>query len=133
MRAWQVKKAGEPREVLEIEDVAPPEPPPGMLRVRVEAAGVGLPDVLMCRGSYPLTPGYPFSPGQELVGTVTGVGEGAPANVGDRVMAVSGFYLGHGGFAREVSRPRVIHSGPLVASSEVNHLWLCFLCLFLLF
>lgn len=72
-----------------------------MLHVRVEASGVGLPDVFMCRGSYPLTPGYPFSPGQELVGTVIRAGEGAAARPGDRVMAVSGFYLGHGSFAEE--------------------------------
>ena len=101
MRAWQVGKAGEPREVLSLEDVDPPELVPGMLHVRVEAAGVGLPDVLMCRGSYPLTPPYPFTPGQELVGKVLAVGEGAQAKVGDRVMAVSGFYLGRGSFAQE--------------------------------
>ena len=72
-----------------------------MLHVRVEASGVGLPDVFMCRGSYPLTPGYPFTPGQELVGTVLRCGEGTEARPGDRVMAVSGFYLGHGSFAQE--------------------------------
>ncbi len=101
MRAWRVRRVGEPLDVLSLEDVESPEPSPGMLRVRVEAAGVGLPDVLMCRGSYPLTPGYPFTPGQELVGEVLAVGEGAAAQVGDRVMAVSGFYLGHGSFAEE--------------------------------
>jgi len=101
MRAWQVRRAGEPLDVLALEDVDPPEPAPGMLRVRVRAAGVGLPDVLMCRGSYPLTPAYPFTPGQELVGEVVGVGEGATARVGERVMAVSGFYLGRGSFAQE--------------------------------
>lgn len=101
MRAWQVRKAGEPLEVLALEEVEPPEPPTGMLHVRVAAAGVGLPDVLMCRGSYPLTPPYPFTPGQELVGEVLRVGEGVAARVGDRVMAVSGFYLGRGSFADE--------------------------------
>lgn len=101
MRAWRIRKVGEPLDVLSSEEVDAPDPSPGMLHVRVEAAGVGLPDVLMCRGSYPLTPGYPFTPGQELVGTVLRVGEGAPAAVGDRVMAVSGFYLGHGSFAEE--------------------------------
>lgn len=101
MRAWRVRKTGEPLDVLSSEEIDPPEPPPGMLHVRVEAAGVGLPDVLMCRGSYPLTPGYPFTPGQELVGTVLRAGEGALVKVGARVMAVSGFYLGHGSFAEE--------------------------------
>lgn len=101
MRAWRVKEAGEPRAVLSLEEVESPAVSPGMLKVRVLAAGVGLPDVLMCRGSYPLTPPYPFTPGQELVGEIMEVGEGAPGRVGDRVMGVSGFYLGHGSFAEE--------------------------------
>ncbi len=76
-----------------------PTPGPRMLGIRVAASGLGLPDLLMCRGSYPLTPPLPFTPGQELVGVVTAVGEGSEARVGDRVMAVTGFMLGHGGFA----------------------------------
>jgi NADPH2:quinone reductase len=55
----------------------------------------------MCRGSYALTPKYPFTPGQELAGVVLEAGEGTQARVGARVMAVSGFVLGHGGFAEE--------------------------------
>jgi len=66
MRAWRVRKAGEPLEVLGLEEVEAPEMSPGMLHVRVEATAVGLPDVLMRRGSYPLTPARPFTPGQEL-------------------------------------------------------------------
>ncbi len=101
MRAWRVRKAGEPLDVLGLEEAEAPEMSPGMLHVRVEATAVGLPDVLMCRGSYPLTPARPFTPGQELVGTVVRAGEGAVVRVGERVMAVSGFYLGHGSFAEE--------------------------------
>jgi NADPH2:quinone reductase len=101
MQAWRIHRAGEPRDVLTLGEVAPPETPPGMVRVRVAAAGVGLPDVLMCRGSYPLTPPGPFTPGQEVTGEVIEAGEGAAARVGQRVMAVTGFYLGHGSFAAE--------------------------------
>ena len=101
MRAWQVVKAGEPREVLARNEVAPPEAGPGMLRVRVAACGIGLPDLFMCRGTYALTPQLPFTPGQELVGTVIAAGEGCEARVGDRVMAVSAFFLRYGGFADE--------------------------------
>jgi NADPH2:quinone reductase len=72
-----------------------------MLRVRVEACGLGLPDVFMCRGSYALTPRTPFTPGQELAGVVLEAGEGSRAQVGARVMAVSAFFLGHGGFAEQ--------------------------------
>ena len=101
MRAWQVVKFGEPREALRRVETELPEPPPGLLRVRVSACALGLPDLLMCRGSYALTPGLPFTPGQELVGEVTVVGEGARLRVGDRIMAVSAFFLKSGGFARE--------------------------------
>lgn len=101
MRAWQVTKAGEPREVLSLDDVSLPEPGPGMLRVRVAACGIGLPDLFMCRGSYALTPELPFTPGQELAGTVTAAGAGCEARPGDRIMAVSAFFLRRGGFADE--------------------------------
>ena len=53
-----------------------PEPGPGQIRIRVTAAGIGLPDVFMCRGTYPLTPPLPFTPGQEATGMVTAVGDG---------------------------------------------------------
>src|SRR6187549_3202021 len=101
MRAWQVTGAGDPSQVLAIGEVTLASPPPGFIRVRVESCGVGLPDVFMCRGSYALTPKKPFTPGQELAGVVLEAGQGARSKVGTRVMAVSGFYLGHGGFAEE--------------------------------
>ena len=102
MRAWVVDGTGPPAEVLELRDTEVPEPPPGFLRLRVAAAAAGLPDVLMCRGSYPLTPDGPFTPGQEVVGTVTAVGDGVDATlVGTRRMGVTAFYLGSGGFADE--------------------------------
>jgi NADPH2:quinone reductase len=101
VRAWQVVGAGEPGSALAIGEVALGPPPSGMLRVRVEACGLGLPDVFMCRGSYALTPKMPFTPGQELAGVVLEAGEAAHARAGTRVMAVSAFFLGHGGFAEE--------------------------------
>ena len=76
MRAWQVTGAGEPADVLHLVEVDLPEPGPGQARIRVTAAGIGLPDVFMCRGTYPLTPPLPFTPGQEATGVVTAVGDG---------------------------------------------------------
>ncbi|MFC1402151.1 MULTISPECIES: NADPH:quinone oxidoreductase family protein [Streptacidiphilus] len=105
MRAWQVHGHGEPAQVLRLVTVDQPEPGPGQLRLRVAAAGIGLPDVLMCRGSYPLTPGLPFTPGQEVTGTVTAVGAGVGLPIGSRVMAVTAFTEGHGGFAEECLAP----------------------------
>ncbi len=101
MRAWRVSQHGAPRDALSLMEVDVPEPPPGFLRVKVVACALGLPDHFMCGGSYPLTPALPFTPGQELSGIVSAAGEGAEARVGDSVMGVSGFFLGHGGFAAE--------------------------------
>ncbi|WTW99632.1 NADPH:quinone oxidoreductase family protein [Streptomycetaceae bacterium NBC_01309] len=102
MRAWQVVRQGEPVDVLRLVTLdGPPQPGPGQVRIRVAAAGIGLPDVLMCRGTYPLTPDLPFTPGQEVAGTVTAVGPGVEVPLGSRVMAVTAFTEGHGSFAEE--------------------------------
>jgi NADPH2:quinone reductase len=63
-------------------------------------AALGLPDVLMCGASYALTPALPFTPGQEVLGTVTASGSDGP-QPGSRLIAVTAFYNGHGGFAEE--------------------------------
>jgi NADPH2:quinone reductase len=120
MKAWQVTKKGEPRDVLvQVDDAALPEPGPGLMRARVDACGVGLPDLLMCRAAYALTPPVPFTPGQEFSGVVTAAGEGAPAKVGDRIMAVSGFITGEGGFAEEaVALPDMCFQVPDWMSAE---------------
>jgi NADPH2:quinone reductase len=101
MRAWQVQGAGEPSEVLHLVEREPPEPGPGEVRIRVTAAGLGLPDVFMCRGTYPLTPALPFTSGQEATGTVTAVAEGVGLSIGDRIMGVTSFIGGNGSFAEE--------------------------------
>jgi NADPH2:quinone reductase len=101
MRAWQVDTKGEPIDVLHQVERPVPEPGSGQLRIRVTAAGLGLPDVLMCRHTYPLTPAAPFTPGQEACGVVTAVGEGVDVPIGATVMAVTAFTQGDGSFAEE--------------------------------
>ena len=98
MRAWQVHGQGEPVDVLRFEERDQPEPGPGDLRVRVEAAAIGMPDVFMCRDTFAFKPPLPFVPGQEVCGVVEAVGEGVDLPVGSRIMGVTSFYLGHGGF-----------------------------------
>jgi NADPH:quinone reductase-like Zn-dependent oxidoreductase len=51
-----------------------PEPKDGEVRVKVLAAGVSLPDVMMREGIHPETPGLPFTPGWDLVGVVDRLG-----------------------------------------------------------
>lgn len=100
MRAWQVATHGEPREALRLVDIDPPQPGPGDLLVRVAAAAVGLPDALMCRDAYAFKPPLPFVPGQEVCGEVVATGDAVSRfAVGDRVMGVTSFPDGRGGFA----------------------------------
>ena len=77
-------------EVLELVDVPEPSPGPGEIRVRSEAIGVGVPDILMRRGTYNWIPPLPVIPGNELAGTVDAVGDGvAGVREGDRVFVSS--------------------------------------------
>jgi NADPH2:quinone reductase len=101
LRAWQVYRHGEPAEALQLAETDIPEPAPDQVRVRVLAAALALPDVMMCRGAYAYTPGLPFTPGQEVVGEITAVGTDVGLVVGQRVMAITKFEEGHGGFAEE--------------------------------
>lgn len=96
MRAWRVRNPGEPKDVLHLDEVALPEPGLGQLRVRVSAAGIGLPDVLMCRHTYPLTPSGSFTPGQEVTGTVTAAGPDTAVAIGSQWLAVLGAAGGSG-------------------------------------
>jgi NADPH:quinone reductase len=83
MKAIRVNKYGGP-EVLQLEDVAVPEPKKGEARVRIEFAGVNYIDVYQRNGSYPVP--TPFSPGMEGSGVVDAVGDGVKeVKEGDRV------------------------------------------------
>jgi len=103
MRAWQTLKAGRPRDVLQLnERAASPAAREGTVRLQVGCAGIGLPDALMCQANYPLTPSLPFTQGQEVSGRVIDWGADVRGRrAGDRVMAVTSFFTGHGSFAEE--------------------------------
>jgi NADPH:quinone reductase len=126
MRAWQVTGTGAPADVLRLVEADVPEPGPGQARIRVSAAGIGLPDVLMCRGTYPLTPMLPFTPGQEATGTVTAVGEGVDLAIGARVMGVTVFFEGSGSFAEEclVLAESAFTVPPGLADAEAAGFWI---------
>ncbi len=100
MKAWQQTTHANPPEALQRVDMAPPELPEGLVRIKVDAVALGLPDVFMCQGSYAYKPELPCVPGQEFVGKVmdcpAGFDEFKP---GDRVAGVSTFFSGQGSFA----------------------------------
>ena len=56
---------------------AVPQPGAGEALVRIEAAALGFPDLLMTRGGYQAKPPLPFTPGMEVSGTVVAAGEDA--------------------------------------------------------
>jgi propanol-preferring alcohol dehydrogenase len=90
-RAVQVSKPGR-LEVVEREVTAPP---PGKVRIRVEACGVCHSDVLTVEGLSPDVR-YPRVPGHEVVGKIDALGEGVSAwKLGQRVGV--GFLAGHCG------------------------------------
>ncbi|MEU5432450.1 NADPH:quinone oxidoreductase family protein [Streptomyces sp. NPDC020719] len=68
MQAWRVHENGEPGEVMRLEDVEPPTPGPGQVRLKVRAANINFPDALLCRGQYQIKPPLPFTPGVEICG-----------------------------------------------------------------
>jgi NADPH2:quinone reductase len=101
MKAVLCKEWG-PAESLVVEDVPVRDPGPGEVRVRVKAAGVNFPDVLIIQKKYQMQPALPFVPGSEAAGDVIAVGEGVThVRPGDPVMA----YAGIGCFAEEVLAP----------------------------
>jgi NADPH2:quinone reductase len=59
-----------------LKDVAKPEPGPGQVRVKVEAASLNFPDLLMLKGEYQFKPEPPFISGMDFAGRVDAVGEG---------------------------------------------------------
>jgi NADPH:quinone reductase len=96
-----------PPEMVEVADVEAPSLGPGQVRVRVDAASVNFPDVLMVAGEYQIKLEPPFVPGSELAGEVIEVADDvASVAVGTRVSATAL----HGAFAEEA----------VVASSSVT-------------
>ena len=67
MKAWTVTAVGRPADVMALVERDSPAAGDGELRGRVLAAGVSLPEVLMCRDQYAYKPERPFTPGYEVV------------------------------------------------------------------
>lgn len=92
MRALLVSELAENHGGCALIDLAVPEPGPGEVRVRVRAAGINFPDLLMTRGGYQLKPELPFTPGLEFAGEVDVLGEGVTGWApGDAVIGGSRF------------------------------------------
>ena len=101
MKAVVCKQWGLP-DTLVVEDVPAREPGPDEVRIRIRAAGVNFPDVLIVQKKYQIQPELPFTPGTEVSGDVISVGPGVTGfKPGDRVIS----FCGTGAFAEEVVAP----------------------------
>ena len=101
MRAVRCERWGGP-EHLRIAELNLPAPGPGEVTIRIKAAGVNFPDVLIIQRKYQVQPELPFTPGAEVAGLVASVGpDVVDLRPGDRVAA----FCSLGGFAEEVIVP----------------------------
>ncbi|MCJ7754867.1 MAG: medium chain dehydrogenase/reductase family protein [Thermoanaerobaculales bacterium] len=85
-------------EVLQVLEEDLPEPQPGEVRVKVQAAGISGYDLMFRRsGRLPGTPRPPFTLGEDIAGVVDKLGEGVSAfELGQTVVGAT-FCLGVGG------------------------------------
>lgn len=99
-----VKDKGGP-EVLEWTSSPLPEPGPGQIRVKIQAAGVAFGDLLWQSGTLPAGPKRPYTPGYDMVGTVEALGTRVSGlETGQRVAALLSV-ANYGGFAEQVILP----------------------------
>jgi NADPH2:quinone reductase len=86
MRAIVCDRLGDPS-VLKIEERPIPQPGPADVLIKVGAASVNFPDVLMLSAGYQHKPELPFIPGMEGAGTVAAVGAEVKSwQAGDKVI-----------------------------------------------
>jgi NADPH2:quinone reductase len=82
MRAWRVHELGDPTQVMSLDEIDQPTPGDGQVLVKVRAAALNFPDILMAMGMYQEKPPLPFIPGVELCGEIVETGQrvlGAPS------------------------------------------------------
>lgn len=109
MQAWRVHELGEPQDRFVLDEVPEPsgadlagmsmglggwvpcgpglEPFDDWVVMRMQLAALALPDVTMCRGTYPVPVLRPYVSGQEGVGTVEDASPSRRHLVGKRVVA----------------------------------------------
>jgi NADPH2:quinone reductase len=75
MRAWRVHELGDPSKVMSLDEIEQPTPGEGQVLVKVRAAALNFPDVLMAMGMYQEKPPLPYTPGIELCGEIVGTGQ----------------------------------------------------------
>jgi len=89
-------------EALNWKEIPTPSPQKGQVLVRIEAASLNFPDLLIVQNKYQMKPDLPFVPGSEYAGVIEAVGEGVTdLKVGQSVACLSGT----GGFGTHTLAP----------------------------
>lgn len=89
-------------EALNWKEIPTPAPQKGQVLVRIEAASLNFPDLLIVQNKYQMKPDLPFVPGSEYAGVIEAVGEGVTdLKVGRSVACLSGT----GGFGTHTLAP----------------------------
>ena len=101
MRALEVQSLAPDLAGLALTQRPMPQAGPGQALVRIEAAALGFPDLLMTEGLYQAKPALPFVPGMEAAGEVIAAGEGSRWKAGERVIVatMTGAAVQYGAFA----------------------------------
>ncbi len=87
MRALVCRAIAEDIATVQVEEMPSRDPGPGEAKVRIRAASVNFPDILMIQGKYQYKPPLPFICGLEGAGEVLAVGDGVThIKPGDRVV-----------------------------------------------
>jgi NADPH2:quinone reductase len=110
---------GGPEELRVVEEDCP-EPIAGQVRVKVRAAGVALPDVMMREGIHPETPRLPFTPGWDLVGAIDRIGEGVRGIEPGQIVAALPIFGAHAQYVCLAERELVPVPAGLDAAEAVS-------------
>lgn len=86
MKALRVSELSDDLSGVSLADVAEPKRKAGEALVKVMAASLNFPDLLMTQGKYQFKPDVPFTLGMELAGEVVEGDEEGNFSTGDRVM-----------------------------------------------
>lgn len=100
MKAVVCSEHGLPEKLALVSDWAEPEVGEHDVLIKVKAAGLNFPDVLIIQGKYQMQPELPFIPGGECSGVVEAVGAKVSSyKVGDKVLSM----VGAGAFCEKIS------------------------------
>jgi NADPH2:quinone reductase len=89
-------------DALNWKELPTPTPGPGQVLIRIEAASLNFPDLLIVQNKYQMKPPLPFVPGSEFAGVIQALGEGVQSlKVGQRVACLPGT----GGFGSHALAP----------------------------